>query len=348
MGKIRQSNMELLRMIAMFMILIIHANMISLPKPTHAELVNSPLPTGTRYLIESFGIVGVDIFVMLSGWFLINSRLKSFLSLSFQVITLWGGCFFVFYLLGETQLSAKNLLEIFAFTRWDWFIKAYIVLMIIAPILNSFVKNSSEKTQRSVLIGFFMFSSTYGWLGGANRFFVNGYGPLLFIGIYLLSQYVHNTIKDPDTPYKIRHLFSLDKKWDILIFGICISVNTMMGLLGLFFNIGTYGKVYAYTNPINIIAALYLLLFFSKLTIKPNKCINVLAAGAFAVYLLHSQVDIRPLFTEVVQSLYYAHEGILCVLYIFLFLILVYLASVVADLPRLKMWNLLSNKFNIK
>ena len=69
--------MELLRMIAMFMILIIHANMISLPKPTHAELVVSPLSTATRYLIESFGIVGVDIFVMLSGWFLINSRLKA-------------------------------------------------------------------------------------------------------------------------------------------------------------------------------------------------------------------------------------------------------------------------------
>ena len=347
MGKIRQSNMELLRMIAMFMILIIHANMISLPKPTHAELVASPLSTATRYLIESFGIVGVDIFVMLSGWFLINSRLKSFLSLYFQIITLWGGAFLVFFLLGKTQLSAKNLLEIIAFTHWDWFIKAYIVLMIIAPVLNTFGKVLSEKTQRDVLIGFFIFSSTYGWLGGANRFFVNGYGPLLFIGIYLLSQYVHNIIKDEQSKQDKR-LFTLSRKWALLIFGLCISVNTAIGLLGLYFKIEIFNIVYAYTNPITIIAALYLLIFFSKLNIKTNKYINALAAGSFAVYLLHSQVDLRPLFNDAVKSLYFAHDGVLCILYIFLFLLVVYLSSVVADLPRLWVWKKLSNKYNIK
>ena len=329
------------------MILVIHANMISLPKPTHVELIANPLPTGTRYLIESFGIVGVDVFVMLSGWFLINTRIKSFLSLAFQVISLCGGGL-VFYLLGKTSLSVKNLLEIIAFTRWDWFIKAYVVLMIIAPVLNAFVKETSERTQRNVLIGFFMFSSTYGWMGGANRFFVNGYGPLLFIGIYLLAQYAHNTIKTSSTPNLIRKLFTLKKKWDLLIFVLCISTNTIIGLLGLYFNVGLFSKVYAYTNPVNIIAALYLLLFFSKLKIKKNNHINMLATGSFAVYLLHSQVNIRPLFNEAVQVIYYEHNGILSVLCVFLFLILVYLVSVVADLPRLWMWNWISSKYNIK
>ena len=85
------------------MILVIHANMISLPKPTHVELIDNPLPTGTRYLIESFGIVGVDVFVMLSGWFLINTRIKSFLSLAFQVISLWGGVFFGILPFGQNE-----------------------------------------------------------------------------------------------------------------------------------------------------------------------------------------------------------------------------------------------------
>lgn len=95
MKKVRQSNIELLRMIAMFMILVIHANMVSLPHPTTGELFSNPLPTITRYFFESIGIVGVDIFVLISGWFLVNTRAKSFYSLFFQILTLWGGYFYL-------------------------------------------------------------------------------------------------------------------------------------------------------------------------------------------------------------------------------------------------------------
>ncbi len=348
MAKLRQSNMELLRMIAMFMILVIHANMISLQRPTFTDLIANPLSVVSRYFIESFGIVGVNVFVLLSGWFLINTRSKSFLNLSFQILMLWGGAYLVFLLLGKTDLSVNNILEIFAFTRWDWFIKAYIVLMIIAPIINTYVKNSSEKQQRLILFGFFLFSSTYGWIGGADRFFVNGYGPLLFIGLYLLAQYVHNTINKKGTPFKLRNLFLMRKEKDLLIFGICVVLNTFLGVLGLWKNLDIYSKVYAYVNPITIVASLYLLLFFSKLDIHTNKCINTLAKGSFAVYLLHSQVDLRPLFNGAVQYLYNSYSSILCILIIFVFLILVYLVSVIVDWPRIWIWNMISKKYNIQ
>lgn len=348
MGKVRKSNIELLRIVAMFMILVIHANMISLSRPTSAELIANPLATTTRYFIESFGIVGVDIFVLISGWFLINTRAKSFLSLFFQLLTLWGGAFLLMLFAGKTKMSLENILEVFMFTKWDWFVKAYVVLMIIAPVLNTYIFNSSEKQQRYVLLGFFGFSSTYGWLGGANRFFVNGYGPLLFIGLYILSQYVHHKANEESTPFLIRKWFSLDKKLDLLVFLVCIIINTLIGLGGLYADVNIYGKVYAYTNPITIVAALYLLLFFSKLEIKPNKVVNAMAAGSFAVYLLHSQVDLRPMFNKAVQYLYNSVDNVGCILAIFTYLVLVYVASVVIDLPRLWMWNRISNKYNIR
>lgn len=315
MGKIRQSNLELLRIIAMFMILVIHANMIALQRPTTSELMSNPIATIVRYFIESFGIVGVDIFVMLSGWFLINTRRKSFLSFGFQIITLWGGAFLLYLFGGREVISPKNLGEIFAFTRWDWFIKAYIVLMIIVPVLNTFIYNSSEKLQRQVLIGFFIFSCSYGWLGGANCLFVNGYGPLLFIGIYLLSQYVHHASEYDSTPTIIRKFISLDKKYDLMVFLGCITLNTTIGLLGLFLEKNIYGKVYAYTNPFTIIAALYLLLYFSKLEMGYNRIVNKVAVGSFAVYLIHSQVNIRPFFNKGVQYLYSSYNGINCIFF---------------------------------
>ena len=348
MEKGRQSNIELLRIIAMFMILVIHANMISLTRPVSMDFHNSPIPTITRYFIESLGIVGVDIFVMISGWFLVKTRTKSFLSIGFQIIMLWGGAYLVFLSAGKAELSVKNVMEVIMFTRWDWFVKSYVILMIIAPVLNTFVKNSTERLQRNVLLGFFAFSSTYGWLGGANRFFVDGYGPLLFIGLYLLSHYVHCIVESQCALGRIKKLFSFNKIYDLLIFFICITMNTLIGISGLYMGVNIYGKVYAYTNPITIIAALYLLLFFSKIEMKSNRIVNVLAAGSFAVYLLHSQVDIRPFFNSGVQFLFASFNGVSCILLIFIFLVLVYIVSVMMDFPRLWIWNILSKKYNIK
>lgn len=234
------------------------------------------------------------------------------------------------------------------FTRWDWFVKAYVVLMIIAPILNTYINNSSEQQQRYVLLGFLGFSSTYGWLGGANRFFVNGYGPLLFIGLYLLSQYAHHALEKDSTPSTIRRLFSLDKKYDLMMFCGCVITNTTLGLLGLFLEKNVFGKVYAYTNPITITGALYLLLFFSKIKMRSNKIVNMLATGSFAVYLLHSQVDIRPTFNKCVQYLYSSYSSVSCIIMIFIFLAFVYIISAAIDLPRLWVWNKLCKNYNIK
>lgn len=344
----RQSNIELLRILAMFMILVIHANMISLPKPLHSDLISSPFPVITRYFIESIGIIGVNVFVMISGWFLIHSRAKSFLALFFQILYFWGGALIVGFILGKTEINKQSILEVFFMTSWDWFIKSYIVLMILAPVLNTYLEHSSEKTQRYVLIGYFLFSCTYGWIGGASRFFVNGYGPLLFIGLYLLAHYVHSVLIQDKEQSFIRSLFSFNKNIDILIYLICTVINTLLGIAGLYSERNVYGKVFAYINPLTIIGALYFFLYFSKLRINFNACINFLGAGAFAVFLFHSQVDVRPIFTNGVLYLYEHYSSVICIAIIFLYLVLWYVVSVIIDYPRKRIWNIISNKYNIR
>ncbi len=135
---------------------------------------------------------------------------------------------------------------------------------------------------------------------------------------------------------------------DLIVFLGCTTINTILGVTSLYLGIEIFNTVYAYTNPVTIIGALYLLLFFSKINIKSSRIINMLAAGSFAVYLIHSQVDIRPLFNKAVQYLYASFNNVTCILVLFVFLVLVYISSVVIDIPRLWMWNKLSNRFNIK
>ena len=94
--KERESNIELLRNISMFMILVIHDNFVSLPRIGIEELSSNTIPSVTRFFIESLGIVAVNVFVFISGWFGIRTRLKSVLSFIYQILFfLLGGGHFI-------------------------------------------------------------------------------------------------------------------------------------------------------------------------------------------------------------------------------------------------------------
>lgn len=335
----RQSNIELARMLSMFFILVIHANMVSLPRPSNIDLLNDSTEVIFRYFVESIGIVSVNLFVLISGWFKIKPNTKRMLSFIYQILFLWGGMLLIFVLLGKTNITFNNLASTISLSHYEWFIKAYLVLCIISPILNTFIENSSEKALRNVLIWFYIFQSTYGILG-ANRFFVNGYGPLSFIGLYLLAQYARKVTTEKPSDLFINKLFLLRKEYDILIFIICAIVNTVIGLIGLKYDLHVYSLVYAYINPLNVIGALYLFLFFTKNNIGNSSVINWLAASSFAVYLLHCN-QMREYFTNTIQYIYDNFSGVGCIFLIFIFLVFVYIGSVVIDQLRIISWNLI-------
>lgn len=338
-GNSRQSNIEIARILSMFFILVIHANMVCLDRPTYDDLSINSTSVIVRYLLESMGIISVDVFVFISGWFMIKPRLQNVTSFIFQVVFIWSLGYLLMMLLGYSDFSIKGILCCFAFTSWDWFIKAYLMLFILAPILNTFIQNSNEKTQRYVLFFFFTFMCTYGFIGGASRFFVDGYDPLSFIGLYLLAQYVHNTSKQKETPLFLKRLFTYNKYIDLAVVIICIILNTVIGVVSLRMQLPLYGLVYSYINPLVIIGALYFLLYFSKSEIKTNKLINWIAASSFAVYLVHSQIDIREFFTRHVQTIYFSNNGIQAIILIFAYLLFVYVLSVLFDQIRIIAWN---------
>ena len=347
--KVRESNIELLRNISMFMILVIHANFVALPRIEYGELVSNTIPSLTRFFIESLGIVAVNVFVFISGWFGINVTKYRVFSFIFLVLffTVGGGILSI--LLGRSSFSLGWLLDAFQFSVKDWFIKSYLVLMIIAPILNSYCKSAEEKTQRYVVISFFLFEAIYGWAMGGRRFFVDGYGPLHFIGLYITAQYIHNQLQDVTTPSFLKRLFMLPKWVDLSIFFIIAVINTMFVVKGSMFLGSTeslHALAYAYSNPLVIIGALYLLLFFSKLKMPYIKWVNWLGASSFAVYLFHGEGTVRSqFFSPQVKFLYENYSGISCIGMIFLFLCLVYIISVLIDQVRIISWNCIWNYF---
>ena len=101
---------------------------------------------------------------------------------------------------GLTSLSAKGIAGCLVLLKWNWFIKAYMGLYILSPILNAFVNNTEKKTFKNVLISFFVFQTIYSWISDGAVFFENGYSTISFIGLYLLARYTKIYLAAKNTP----------------------------------------------------------------------------------------------------------------------------------------------------
>ena len=65
----RDSNMEFLRLFAMFFVMVVHACYYSLKAPTANDLINTCGNSLFKIFIESISIGSVNIFVMISGFY---------------------------------------------------------------------------------------------------------------------------------------------------------------------------------------------------------------------------------------------------------------------------------------
>jgi peptidoglycan/LPS O-acetylase OafA/YrhL len=349
MGGGRESNIELLRNILMFMILLLHANFVALGEPTAEDLTFFPISTVLRWLVEGLSIASVNAFVMISGWFGIKSSLEGVLKFIYQILFFLGISFVVALCLGILESPIHAVLDVFQLTRYDWFIKSYFVLMILAPLLNQF-KTLEVSTQRNMLLLFFGFEAVYGWVAGGSRFFVSGYGPLHLIGIYLLGEYLHYSLdrEDNDTRFKafLNKIFGFNSVTNFLLFLLFSIAITVMGLLDLKVSGGKWSNILlAYCNPLVVIASVYLFLSFARLKIKSSRFINWLGASSFAVYLLHGDFIVRhKVFIPFIQRIDGNTTGVQEVLLISAFLIMIYFVACLIDQIRKYSWNLISKE----
>ncbi len=150
----RQSNIELLRIISIFLILVVHADFLILGTPTFEELQISPTSTIARVFFEMISIICVDVFVIISGWFGIRASLKGLCKLLFQVMFILTVIYVCTLITKQSTFSIWGILGIFMLDDYFWFVKAYIILFILSPIINAFANNASKKSIAIILIAF--------------------------------------------------------------------------------------------------------------------------------------------------------------------------------------------------
>lgn len=328
--KQRQSNIELLRLLSMLFVLILHADFLTFGAPNIGDIISRPVVSLTQYAFESLAICCVDVFVIISGWFGIRFCFHKIGAFFFQVAFFSLGLFLLMAIINpQKAFSINGIKSVFLFNESDyWFIKAYLLLMILAPILNAFCDNAPRRELKIVLLSYLAIMFVYGWLEPASiSFAMNGTTTLSFIGLYLVGRYMR--IYRPNfTTYR--------KRTDGLIYlSICILMTLVcMASLSRGIKISISSRLFNYGCPLVIASAVFLFLFFSKFTFC-NKFINASAKSCLAIYLLHCNYFVFPYFKQFLSK---ANEfgGIIMIV---LFLLIVFSASILIDRVRIFLWN---------
>ena len=331
----RDSNIELLRLLAMFLVMLVHASFLSIGIPTMLEAHAAPLTTLGRFLLESTSIICVNVFVIISGWYGVKWHPQKMSQLTFQAYFYSIVAFlFVALVLGQNILNLDGLRHLLLLDGDDyWFIKSYLIFFILAPALNAFVNTESEQTQRYCLLALFSMQTVFGWLSidGAGEF-EGGYSALSFIGLYLLTRYVRI--------HQQGFLGTITIRQSLSVFIFITVLQAFLAFLLTWKGVIVVGRLFTYTNPLVIIQAFSLVVLFAKIRPFHNKVINTLASSCLAVYLLHGNTFIlRPYYGKMIRNAYMQENGLNCFFYIVGIIIVFFLGALLIDQVRKFLWN---------
>ena len=283
--KMRDSNLELFRIIVMLLIVAHHYVVNSGLLPIMAEN-----PTSAKsiflYLFGWAGKTGINCFVMITGYFMCKSEisLRKFLKL-FGAYYFYKVFFFlVFAAAGYLELSPKfvirSLTPIVSIS--NDFVSCYLVFFCFIPFLNVLIKGMTKR-QYQLLLGLcLLVYSVFPQLLINVTFNYVGW----FMVIYLIASYFR--LYPPQ--------WSLDVKctgW--LAFGfITLSLASVLGGIELNCILSknlNYFFIADSNKPLAVATAVCAFLFFKNLKMGYSKVINTIAASAFGVLLIHANSD---------------------------------------------------------
>lgn len=349
---LRKSNMELLRIVAMLLVLVTHACFLSTGVPSRLDAVEFPASAMTRFSFMSMSCVCVNVFVLLSGWFGIKFRLCKIMGLLFQVF------FFSFLiyavmaaLFPEHRVNPESIGSLFMLGSSDyWFAKAYLGLMLIAPVLNVWITQVSERQLLGFLLFFYIFQTIYGWasLYGA-QWLEGGYSAFSFIGLYVLARYfrLYGQQRIEMFFYTFANV-RIKAVHYITSYFVLAALDAVVAFYVTRIGFPGAGRLFTYTQPIVIAEALCLLLFFSRLSFQ-SKIINNIAVSCFAVYLLHANnLLLRPYYGNIIGKWYSQCNTPTFFVNTLLLITLCFFSAIVIDRIRLFFWEKIEGKLDRK
>lgn len=330
----RQSNFELLRIIAMFLIVSMHL--------TSQNGLDSLSIGGCNWVftefISSFGRISVNLFLMIGTWFLVDAEFsaKRILKLYSE---LWFYCVagtVVMIVIGKT-ISIQDLINgiLPLLSGSCWFVPVYIELLMVAPFLKKIL--GWKKTRLGLFIALlFCFSCIVSTIHKFSEDYFSWF--MWFCCMYLFMGF-----------YKKYISAGFSKKFNkYMALAIALLLYCLMvyfksdGIQQLETHMGMLGKLTdqyladCKSLPNFVIAAL-IFYFFQNIDLGSNKIINRLSRSTLAVYLIHQSPNFILYLWNGCLRVEIWKTSSFYILFFLLSIIVIFVASYVIDSIRLNL-----------
>lgn len=288
----RSSNLELYRIITMLLIVAHHYVVCSGLLNVMEQNYTSPISV-FYYIFGMWGKTGINCFVMITGYFMCQSKitLRKFLKLYFEVIFYGLVILGIFVVIGKADFSLGQI--VFALLPFcnvvsDNFVNAFMVWWLTIPFLNILIRNMTRHQHLLLILFCVVIFSLYDKIP-ITEIAVN---PICwFSTIYFIASYIRFY---PESIYKS----DSSKVWGLLSIVMVLFTMACVPLIQQFYvMVGKanvpYGLVSDYNAPLALVVAVTTFMFFKNLKIKNSSFINTVGATTFGVLLIHTNGYVR-------------------------------------------------------
>ena len=322
--KERKSGFELLRIIAMIMIIAHHIAFFTDYKDNNLI----PYRIWLRFILMG-GKIAVNLFVLITGYHSIQKQSIN----TVKIVRLWLQVFsysIIIYLIaaitGLTQFSPKNILYAFLPTinsKWSFF-TTYLLLVILSPYINRMISSLGKRKIFGLL---FLLGFIWSAITTATGSAVGSNDLLWFIFLYSCGGYIR--------------LYGVGLNWSAKKY-LLTAVSVIMVTFALTLAMDYYPPTQSfsttlYDNQSLFLLFISLLLFFgfSKIDIGSNYFINFVASLTFGIILIHTEASIQNTLWSTYTAYLPANNSFAAILYSLAVLFLIFVVCALIEYIRL-------------
>lgn len=268
--KPRQSNFELLRIVAILMVLAMHVVGMA-----HKHIGQSFLNLQVENLVNVVCNTGVDAFILISGWFGIRRKRLRFLDLVLtSIVYVFATQLYITHFGAPWEAFRKGYRAVFAYE--NWFVGCYLLLYLVAPWINSLVESLSRESFRSLVLTLVVA------VGVVPTFFDAPNGSVIFwhgkciawmVTVYIIGRYL-----------RCYHSEGISRRVAAAMFALPLAAMFAHRLLW-----GYWGRAYSAAwcgdcSPFMLCGAIGLFYLFRSMSFS-SRAVNYVSGSVFAVFL---------------------------------------------------------------
>lgn len=294
-GKHRQrnTNIDYLRLLAIFLIMMHHTYLWM--QPNYAKYNVDLVTQLISVALGSWGKIGVDIFMLISGYFLFSkgykwTRAVNFVARTYVIAVLIGILGILFANQSKSSALLLAISPIFPLegTGW-WYVTGYAVVLVAFPAVNRVFATVNQKTIKNSLVIIFLLMSVLPFLNLSTQLPGEKTSAVWMLYVYAIGAYIGKFVSIKDIKLKQLWLYLLGAT--VLLIMRFAAIIWHPGILYPILEKLDWIRAIPWydSDPILlIIGVLVFLIALSSPMIPMGRVFKLLAGETLGMYMIHN------------------------------------------------------------